>query len=125
MASDSLKMLEKAIEEEKDNPAELLRAIFRFMHFKPAKIDIYFLLLDNKKSMTITEMKGSLNYSERTIRKYIKDLLASGYIKKETVERTRPCFAYKAVSPKVVWRKLVEEIRVIRKQAYKSISKME
>ena len=123
VVKDSLTLLDEKIEEEKERPAELLRAIFHFIKFSPAEIDIYFLLVNNSEPMTVKNISRSVNYSERTVRKYLQLLLNKGYIKRKPVERVQPCFAYFALSPKVVWKKLVNEIRSIRIRATKSISK--
>jgi predicted transcriptional regulator len=95
-AKSTLSMLgEKAGKEE--NPAKLLREIFEFINFKKAKINLYFLLLESKKPLTIKEIVNSLHYSERTVRKYLKELLNVGYIKRVSTERERPCYAYSAI----------------------------
>ena len=78
MVRGTLSILEAKLRKEAD-PEELLKDILRFLHLKPANIDIYFLLVDNRSGMTISDISSSLHYSERTIRKYVKELQDLGY----------------------------------------------
>ncbi len=123
MAKGTLSILVEKLRKEEGDPEELLKDILRFLHLKSANIDIYFLLVDSRRGMTINDISSSLNYSERTIRKYVKELHDLGYIKRSLAERKRPCYEYSAISPLKVWQKLVEEVRQIRIIAEKSISK--
>ncbi|MFH1424899.1 MAG: hypothetical protein ABIG20_04495 [archaeon] len=122
MTKETLSVLSEKVREEED-PEVLLSEIFKFINLEPAMIAIYFKLLHSEKAMTVTDLKGALTYSERTIRKYLKDMLDTGYIKRTTIEEERPCYAYFAVSPKKVWQKLVSEVRKVRKRATKAFGK--
>ena len=123
MTRESLSILGEKVEAE-ENPKELLKEIFRFINFEPANIDIYFLFVEKKRALTVREICNSLKYSERTVRKYLKELLALGYIKRVSTVRERPCYAYVAVKTKKVWQKLVNQVRQIRKKASKRIAKI-
>ena len=99
------------------DPEKMLRLIFNFINFKPANIDIYFLLNNNEKPLTVKDLCNKLSYSERTIRTYLGILTDRNYVKKIPTIRDRPCFAYKALSPKQVWEQMVEEMRMIKRKA--------
>jgi len=116
MSKDSLSELSEKIGEIK-NPTAMLEEIFKFMNFEPANRALYFLLLDKQEPQTVRQICRSLDYSERTIREYLKELLEMGYITRKTTINERPCYAYNAVEPKDVWRMLVEKVRAIRKMA--------
>lgn len=106
----SIADLEKSLEEVK-KPIELLSAVLGFFNFKPVEIKIYNLLLNS--SLTIKQIEGRLNLSERTIRKYVRRLDQKGFIIKRVEQGKRLKYVYTAVPVHEVWRKVKGKIQEI------------
>jgi len=117
--SDKFSELEEEMQGDVD-PDKMLRLLFKLINFKQANVDIYFLLHRSEKPLTVNEVCSELEYSERTIRTYLGVLADKGYIKKFPTIRDRPCFAYKAITPREVWELMLEEMRNIKRQAVKT-----
>ena len=60
--------------------------------------------------MTIKQIEGELNVSERTVRKYVKILYMKGLIVRRVVEGERLKYIYKAIPIKKAWIKVKSEI---------------
>lgn len=106
----SIADLEKSLEEGK-KPIELLSAVLGFFNFKPVEIKIYNLLLNS--SLTIKQIEGRLNLSERTIRKYVRRLDQKGFIIKRVEQGKRLKYVYTAVPVHEAWRKVKGKIQEI------------
>jgi len=102
--------LEKLLEEGK-KPIELLSAALGFLNFKPVEIKIYNLLLNS--SLTIKQIEGRLNLSERTIRKYIQGLDQKGFIIKKVEQGKRLKYVYTAVPIQEAWKKVKGKMQEI------------
>ena len=118
--NDRVGHLEKELKSEID-PEKMLRLIFEFINFKRANTDIYFMLNNSKRPMTVNDLCKELPYSERTLRTYLGMLTDKQYVKKVPCIRDRPCFAYKTIPPSEVWGLMVEEMRRIKREASKSL----
>lgn len=102
--------IEKLLEGGK-KPIELLNAVLGFLNFKPVEIKIYNLLLNSP--LTIKQIEGQLNLSERTIRKYIQRLDQKGFIIKKVEEGKRLKYVYTAVPIQETWKKVKGKIQGI------------
>lgn len=90
------------------NQKELLNAILAFLSFKPVEIKIYNLLLNS--SLTIKQIQSLLNLSERTIRKYIRELDQKGLLIKDVERGKRLKYVYTAVPIQEAWNKVKRKI---------------
>ena len=96
---------------EGSNQKELLNAILAFLNFKPVEIKIYNLLQNS--SLTIKQIQDMLNLSERTIRKYIRELDQKGLLIKNVERGKRLKYVYTAVPIQEAWKKVKGKIHEI------------
>ncbi|MFA5314020.1 MAG: winged helix-turn-helix domain-containing protein [Methanomassiliicoccales archaeon] len=99
--------IEKAIRGEV-NPIDAFNASLALLNFKTVEVKIYDLLL--KTSLTIKEIQGQLDVSERSIRMHIKKLEEEGLITKKVEQGTRLRYVYQSVQIQEAWEKVEEKI---------------
>jgi len=66
----------------------------KFLSFNPSELRLYQKI--SEKPMTISQIKKNMDFSERMIRTYLKDLTKRGFIKRRIIESDRLKYVYYA-----------------------------
>lgn len=76
--------------------------------FDRKETEMYRILLRDK--LRINGLQRRLHVSERTARRYVKEMFSRGFIKRKVIEGKRLAYEYASVSPAEVWKNLRSDI---------------